>query len=228
MQLAVVLTMPGIKAIVPCHLEVFFRDVLDKQLNKINGRKSFSDERIVFMPVVMKGYVITIVRINSGKSDNRPAEIAADIFDNRLRVAEIRLCINIKAIFVLMVYFRFCLFKRRADALFKFIQQDSLKRFTEVRIIEVFNSAPETVIRISAFGKKAVDVWVPFKRTSKGMKDADKARDKIFGFAQGEKEFLNDIGNSLEEAVKQAAVFKEKMTKGIVNCENEVPVGTMD
>ena len=121
MQPVVDLTMSGIKAIVPCHFEIFFRNMLDKQLNKINSRKSFSDERIIFMFVVMKGHVITIVRIDSGKSNDRPAEVAADVFYNRFRVAEIRLCVNIKAIFVFMVYFRFCFFKRRANALFKFI-----------------------------------------------------------------------------------------------------------
>ena len=121
MQLVIDLTMSGIKAIVACHLEIFFGDVLDKQLNKINGRKSFSDERIVFMSVVMESHVITIVRINSGKCDNRATQIAADIFDNRVWVAENWFCVNIKAVFVFMVYFRFCFFERRADTLFQFI-----------------------------------------------------------------------------------------------------------
>lgn len=121
MQLVVDLTMSGIKAIVTCHFEIFFRDVLDKQLNKINSGKSFHNKRIIFMLVVMKGHVITIVRIDSGKSNDRSTKIAADIFDNRLRVTEIRLCVNIKAIFVFMVYFRFCFLKRRTNALFQFI-----------------------------------------------------------------------------------------------------------
>lgn len=117
MQLAVDLTVSGIKTRVACHLEIFFRDVLDKQLNKINRRKGSSDERIVFMFVVMKGHVIAIVRINSGKGNNWAAKVAADIVDNRRRVTEIWLCVNIKAIFVFLVYFRFCHFERRTDAL---------------------------------------------------------------------------------------------------------------
>lgn len=103
-----------------------------------------------------------------------------------------------------------------------------MKGFTEVRVIEVFNGAPEAVIGVSAFGKKAVDVRVPFKRASKGMKYADKAGDKIFRFVQGEKEFFNDIRNSLKEAVKQVTVFKEKMAEGIVNREDKVSVGTVN
>lgn len=113
--------MSGIKPIVARHLEIFFRDVLDEQLNKINRRKSPSDERIVFVFVVMKGHMIPIVRINSGKGDNWPAKVAADIFNNGFWIAKIRFCVNIKAIFVFTVYFGFCLFERRTDVLFKFI-----------------------------------------------------------------------------------------------------------
>ena len=34
------------------------------------------------------------------------------------------------------------------------------------------------------------------------MEDAEKARDKVFGLVEGEKEILNDIGNSLKETVE--------------------------
>lgn len=121
MQLAANLTVPGIKAMVPCHLGMFSRNVLDKQFNKINRRKGSSDERIVFMSVVMEGHVIPIVRTKPGKGGNRPAKVAADIFDNRLRASEIGLCVNIKAIFVFTVYFWFCYFKRRTYAFLKFV-----------------------------------------------------------------------------------------------------------
>lgn len=120
-QFIVDFTVSGIKAIVACHFEIFFRDMLNKQLNKLNSGKGLSNERIVFMPVVMKGYVIPVIGINPGKGNGRATKVAADIFDNGFGVAEIWLCVNIKAIFVFMVYFRFCFFKRRANALFQFI-----------------------------------------------------------------------------------------------------------
>lgn len=60
-----------------------------------------------------------------------------------------------------------------------------------------------------------MDMWIPTKRASEGMKDADKPRDKVFGFVQGEKISFDDIGNSLEEAVKQRAVFEEKVAQGM-------------
>lgn len=121
-QAVINLPVSGVKAIVSCHFEIFIRDMLDKKFDKVNGRKSLPDERIVFMPVVMESDVNAIVRINSGEGDNRASEVAADIFDNRIRVAEIWLCINIKAIFVFMIYIRFSFFERGTNTFFQFIQ----------------------------------------------------------------------------------------------------------
>lgn len=113
---------PGIKAIVARHFEIFFRDMLDEQLNKINGGKSLFNERIVFMPVIVEGNIIAVIGINSGKCNDRTPKVTADIFDNGFRVTETGFCINIKAIFVLMVYLGLGLFERRANAFFQFIQ----------------------------------------------------------------------------------------------------------
>lgn len=49
-----------------------------------------------------------------------------------------------------------------------------------------------------------MDIRVPFKRTTEGIKDADKARDKIFRFIDGKEKFFNDIGDCMEKAVKEA------------------------
>lgn len=83
------------------------------------------------------------------------------------------------------------------------------------------------IIQKFAFGKKTADMWIPTERASEGMKDADKPRDKVFGFVQGEKISFDDIGNSLEEAVKQRAVFEEKVAQGFVNGEDKMAMGTL-
>ena len=101
MQLFVDFAVSGIKTIVSCHLEIFFRDVLDEQFNKINCRKSSSDEGIVFMFVVMEGYLIPIIGINPGKGNDWASKVSADIPDNGVWVAEV--CVNIKTIFVFAV-----------------------------------------------------------------------------------------------------------------------------
>ena len=175
--------------------------MLDQEFDKINGGQCFSDERIVFVPVVVESYLVTVIGINSGKSNDRPAQIAADVFDNGFRIAKIGFGINVKAVFVFAIDFRFDLLKRRSDAFFQFVEQDCLERSTKIGVVEIFYGTPETVIRISPFGKKAMDVGIPFKRAAKSMKDADKSGNKIFGFVQGEKKLFHDIGNRFEKAV---------------------------
>lgn len=120
-ELIVNRSVPGIKTIVAGHLEILFRDMLNEQLNKINGRKSFLNERVIFMPIVMESYRLTIIGINPGKSNDRTAKIAADIVNDGFGIAEIGLGINVKSIFVLMVNGSFYLLKGGTDAFFQFI-----------------------------------------------------------------------------------------------------------
>ena len=74
------------------------------------------------MLIVMEGHIFAVIGINPGQGDDRTSKVTADILHNRFWVAEVRLCINIKAVFIFFVYFRLGLFKRRGDAFFKFIQ----------------------------------------------------------------------------------------------------------
>ena len=121
MERTVNLPVPGIKTVVAGHLEILFRDMLNQKFNEVNGRKGPLNERVIFVPIIMESHPLPIVGIDSGKSNDGTAKIAADIFNNGFGVAEIRLCINVKSIFVLMVNVSFYLFERGANALFQFI-----------------------------------------------------------------------------------------------------------
>lgn len=114
-------TLSGIKPIVTGHLEILFRDMLEEQADKVDGRKSPSDEGVIFMFIIMEGDIFTVIGINPGEGDDRASQITADIMDNRFRVAEIRFGINIEAIFIFTVDFRLGLFEGRADTLLQFI-----------------------------------------------------------------------------------------------------------
>lgn len=120
-QLIVYFTVSCIKAIVACHLEIFFGDMLDKQFDKINSREGLFDESVVFVPVIMESHIVPVIGIDSGKGDDRASKVAADIFHNRFWVTEVWLCVNIKAVFVFAVYFRFCFSERRADTFLQLI-----------------------------------------------------------------------------------------------------------
>lgn len=56
----------------------------NKLLNEIQSRKRFCYEFVIWMPVIMKGYKIPVILISAGRSDNWPAEITADIFNDNL------------------------------------------------------------------------------------------------------------------------------------------------
>ena len=111
-KLLINLPVSGIKPIVPGHLEILFRDMLNEHFNEINGRKGPLNERVVFMLIVMESYLLPIVGIDLGKCNDRASKIAADIFNNGFRVAETGFYINIKSIFALMVNVCFCLSRR--------------------------------------------------------------------------------------------------------------------
>ena len=67
--------------------------------------------------------------------------------------------------------------------------------------MEVINIPPKAVVREAAFREKAVDMRIPFKRSSEGMEDTDKAGDKVFGFIEGEKHTEDNAADSLKETV---------------------------
>ena len=83
--------------IVAKHFEMFFRDVDNQFLDEVQSRNSFSNSFVVFVSGVMKGYIFTVIIINTGCGNNRSAKISADIFNSDIRSAEIWLCTNIKS-----------------------------------------------------------------------------------------------------------------------------------
>ena len=172
--------MPGIETVVTCHFKVFFRDMLNQELYKIYGRKSPFYKGVVFVPVIVKCDVIAIIGINPFEGNDGPPEIAADVFNHRIRITEIGLGINIKAIFIFSVDKSLGCFERGANAIFKEIEESGLKGFPKEGIVEMFNNPPESVIRETAFRNEAVDMRIPLQRAPKRMKDTDKARNKVF------------------------------------------------
>ena len=172
---------PGIKPIVTGHFKIPLRDMLDEEFYEINGRDGLLDKNIVLMPVVVESDIIPVIGVDTGKCNDRAAQVAADIFDDGTRIGKGGLCIDIKAVLIFAVDKSLGLFKGGSDPFFHFRQQDRLESPAQVSIVEMFYSPPESFVREAAFCDEAVDVGVPFQGPAKGMEDADKARDKVFG-----------------------------------------------
>ena len=222
------LPVPCIKAAVADHFEMLFGDMADEAFDEIHGRDSLLHISPIFMAVIMEGDKVTVIAVNTGSGDDRAAKIAADIFNDRFRAADIRLCINIEAMLVIRVTAGLDFFKRRANLRFHFIKKSGAESIAEESIVEMAHMTPEAVVTVTAFRNKTVDMRIPFEVPAKSMEDHDKAGSKIFGFIQLEKHTGDDTGNGMEEAVKQGAVIEEKRAEIFVNGEDAVTVGHAD
>lgn len=138
-------------------------------MDEVNGRDRFLYVFIIFMPVVMKGNRITIIAVYSGSCDNRPAKITADISDDCLRVTEVRFCINIETVFMVVVAFGFYLFERRADDGLHFIQECGTESIAQKGVVKVSDMTPKSIITKTAFGDETVDMRIPFGISAKSM-----------------------------------------------------------
>ncbi len=166
---------------------MFFWNVTDQSFDEIHNRESFFHICVIFMAVVVKRNRISVIAVNPGCGDYRPAKIAADIFGNDFGITKIGLGIDIEAVFMLSVAVGLYPSKRRSNSVFHFIEKCSTEGVTEIMIIKVFDMTPETIITEATFGKKAVKMRIPFEIPAECMKDHDIAGGVIFGMVQVEK-----------------------------------------
>ena len=71
--------------------------MLDEEFYEINGRDGLLDKNIVLMPVVVESDIIPVIGVDTGKSNDRAPQVAADIFNDGIGVRKGRLCIDIKS-----------------------------------------------------------------------------------------------------------------------------------
>ena len=75
----------------------------------------------------------------------------------------------------------------------------------------MFDNPPEAVIREPAFRNEAVNMRIPLEWASKGMKDTDKAGNKVFRFVEVMEHTQNNTADSLKETVKERTVIEKKV-----------------
>ena len=166
---------------------MLFRDVTDEPFYEIHDRQSLLHMLVVFVAVIVGSNGSPIIPVNPGCGYDGSAKIAANVFSDHFGGAKVRLGIGIEAVFVLVVTFRFYFFKGRSDFDFHFIEESCAESISQIVVVKMFYMAPEAVITVSAFGKEAVDVRIPFETPAKSMENHDVAGSKIFGMVQIEK-----------------------------------------
>ena len=165
---------------------MFFRDVSDETFYEIHNRQSFFHILFIFVTVIVESNGISVILVNPGSGNYWPAKIAADVFSHYFRIAEIRFgidieALDIEALLMQSVTFRFHFFERRSNPVFQFIEKSRTESIAQIVVVKVFYMAPEAVITVATFGKEAVNVGIPFEIAAKSMKDHDIAGSKIFG-----------------------------------------------
>ena len=180
------------------------------------------------MTVIVESNGISVIPVNPGSGNYWPAKIAADIFSHYFRIAKVGFGIDIEALFVLAVAFRFYMFKGRTYFVFQFIEESRAESIAEIVVVKVFYMAPEAVITVAAFGKKTVNVGIPFEITTKSMKDHDIPGSKVFSMVQIEKHPRYYTGDGMKETVQERTVLKKKGSEIFINSKNAMAVLDMD
>ena len=180
------------------------------------------------MTVIVERDRITVIVIDPGSSDDRPAKITTDILSDYFGVTEIRFRIDIETMFMFAVTSCFYFFKRRPDPDFQFIEESGAESTAEIVIVKVPDMTPGAVITVTAFGEEAVDMGIPFEVPAKSVEDHDISRGEIFGLVELEKHTGDDTGDRMEETVQERAVLEEKGTEIFINGKDAMAMADID
>lgn len=227
-KLVILLSVSGIDPVITDHFKLSFGDMPDQPGDKLKGRNGFCNKDIIFMPVVVESNGIPVIGVNARSGNHRAAKISANVFENRIRLAVLIFGINIETVFEVFVDGSLTSLKGVAEMLVEQVQQSSAEGESEEREVEVFYHTPGDIVAGSAFGNEAMDMRVPFKVTTKGMKDADKAGSEEFLLIDFMEHTKNNTADSRKEAVQKVPVRKEKVPEFFGDGKDTMPMSTMD
>lgn len=126
------------------------------------------------------------------------------------------------------VHFIFDFAKRWSKSRSKLLKKDFTERIAKEVVIKVFYRAPRRDVASTTFRDESMDMRIPFQVTSKGVKNTDKTRGKIFGFIHFGKHTEDNIANGVKETVKEGSILEEIDTKFFRNGENTMTMNTSD
>lgn len=217
-----------IDAIVANHFEMLVRDMDNEALNEFNGGNGFGNEFVILMPVVMKSNMRARVRIDTGSSNNGPAQIASNILGNDRRIAVVGFGINVESLAMILVDVRFDIFERITELIMETIKQSGTERFAQESKVEVFNTFPRCDASDSDFGNENVNMRIPLKAAPKGMKNTDKAGSKMFSLIEFAEHTKNDVADRKKKTVEQRAISAEEDTELLRDGKNAMSVNTLN
>ena len=111
-------------------------------MDEFHSRNCFDNKLVIFMPVVVKGYIFTIIFIDTRSGYNRSSKIAVNVFGNNFRIAFVWFCINIKSFFVIAIAFCLNSFEGRTESLLHKIEESGTKCIAQIGVVKVSFASP--------------------------------------------------------------------------------------
>lgn len=103
---------------------MFFWYVNNQPLNEFYGGNAFGNRFIVFVPGVVESNKVSIIFVDTGRSNYRPSKISCDVFDCGLGSAVIWFGPDIEAFLMILINMIFNFFEGSAQSPGKHIQKD--------------------------------------------------------------------------------------------------------
>lgn len=126
------------------------------------------------------------------------------------------------------VHFIFNFTKRWPKSRSKLLKEDFTERNAKEVVIKVFYRSPRRDIASPTFRDKSMDMRIPFQIASKGVKNTDKSRGKIFSFIHFGKHTEDNITNRMKETIEQSSILEKVNTKFFGNGKNTMPMNARD
>ena len=198
-----------IKTIIAEHVEALFRNVNNETFDKVVCRNAFDHFLVIFMALIPKGNMRTVIADDARLCHRRSSDIADNVFGNCRSRIKIRFwSMYIKAILVNLVELMDQVqeFRIREIEGKKFPVQIVKKcghpAFTQHDIGKIVKLFPWGNFAAGTFGKKHVDMRIPFEIATKSMQDAHHAELKLLLFVLSQSPILNDLCGRAEKDMK--------------------------
>lgn len=217
-----------VDAVIANHFEMLIGDMDDETLNEFNRRNGFDNEFVVFVPVVMESDMRAGVRINTGGGDNRSAEVAANVLGNDRGIAVVGLGVDIEAFAMIAVNSRFNFFERRTEFGMETIEKGSAERLAQESIVKVYNAFPRRDTPNGNLRDKDMDMRIPLKAATKGMKNTDKTGSEALGFIKFAEHAKDNVADRMKKTIEQGTISAKEDAKFFRNSKDTMPVNALN
>ena len=92
----------------------------------------------------------------------------------------------------------------------------------------MFYTLPRSNEANSNFGDKDVNMRIPLKTSTEGVKNTDKSGSKTLGFIEFTEQAKNDVADRMKETVEQGTVSAEKDAKFFRDSEYTMPMNALN